>query len=45
MEVLQTGQAATGFLASGDTVRIDMTGPDGLSVFGAIDQAVLTTRD
>lgn len=45
MEVLQTRQAATGFLASGDTVRMDMTGPDGLSVFGAIDQTVLTAPD
>lgn len=44
-EVLTTGRAETGYLASGDTVRIEMTGRDGLSVFGAIEQAVHIATD
>jgi fumarylacetoacetate (FAA) hydrolase len=40
VEILQDGRAATGFLQVGDTVRIDMTGRDGASLFGAIEQEV-----
>ena len=40
MESLQDGQPSTPFMAYGDTVRIEMKGKDGGSVFGAIDQAV-----
>ena len=40
MESLQDGQPSTPFMAYGDTVRIEMKGKDGHSVFGAIDQAV-----
>lgn len=43
MEVLQTGQPATPYLSSGDCVRIEMTGRDGVTVFGAIDQTVHLT--
>ena len=39
-EALQTAAAMTGWMQFGDTVRIEMTGRDGLSVFGAIDQRV-----
>ena len=40
-EVLKGGEAKTPFLKFGDRVRIEMRGPDGESVFGAIDQAVV----
>ncbi|TXT40566.1 MAG: fumarylacetoacetate (FAA) hydrolase [Comamonadaceae bacterium] len=39
-ELAQNGQGKTSWLAQGDTVRIDMLGRDGQSVFGAIDQDV-----
>lgn len=45
MEVLQTGQPRTAYVASGDTVRIDMAGRDGLSVFGAIHQTAHVAND
>jgi fumarylacetoacetate (FAA) hydrolase len=40
VETLRDGQASTPFLAFGDTVRIEMIGRDGASVFGAIEQRV-----
>ncbi len=40
VETLRDGQASTPFLAFGDTVRIEMLGRDGVSVFGAIEQRV-----
>ena len=40
MEQLQDGAAKTGYLQPGDTVRIEMKGRDGQSVFGAIEQVV-----
>ncbi|TMN19062.1 fumarylacetoacetate hydrolase family protein [Pseudoxanthomonas sp. X-1] len=40
VEALRDGQASTPFLAFGDTVRIEMIGRDGASVFGAIEQRV-----
>jgi fumarylacetoacetate (FAA) hydrolase len=40
-EILKDGKAKTPFLKFGDRVRIEMLGPDGKSVFGAIDQAVV----
>ena len=39
-ETLRPGQAHSPYLRPGDTVRIEMKGLDGLSVFGAIEQAV-----
>jgi fumarylacetoacetate (FAA) hydrolase len=39
-ETLQRGAPSTPYLAVGDTVRIEMKGRDGLSVFGAIEQRV-----
>jgi fumarylacetoacetate (FAA) hydrolase len=39
-EASQTGAAQTPWLAAGDALQLDVTGPDGQSVFGAIAQAV-----
>jgi fumarylacetoacetate (FAA) hydrolase len=41
METLQDGQPSTGYMKFGDTIRIEMRGRDGQSVFGAIDQRVV----
>ncbi len=41
METLQDGQPATGYLKFGDTIRIEMKGRDGQSLFGAIEQEVV----
>ena len=40
MEILQDGKAKTQYMKSGDTIRMDMKGKNGHSVFGAIDQEV-----
>jgi fumarylacetoacetate (FAA) hydrolase len=42
MEILLDGQASTEFLKLEDTVRIEVKGKDGQSVFGAIEQQVGT---
>ena len=39
-ETIETGKPVTPFMKFGDTVRIEMTGPDGASVFGTIEQTV-----
>jgi fumarylacetoacetate (FAA) hydrolase len=39
-ETIEQGAPATPFLRFGDTVRIEMQGQDGSSIFGAIDQQV-----
>lgn len=41
IETIEHGEPRTGFMRHGDTIRIEMNGPDGQSVFGAIDQAVV----
>lgn len=41
METLQTGAPVTEFMKFGDTVHIEMKGPDGKSLFGAIEQEVV----
>jgi fumarylacetoacetate (FAA) hydrolase len=41
IEILRDGQASTEYLKSGDTVRIEVKGKDGQSVFGTIDQTVV----
>ncbi len=41
MEILQDGAAKTGYMKFGDTVKIEMKGRDGESVFGAIEQKVV----
>jgi len=40
IETIESGAASTPFLRLGDTVRIEMKGRDGQSVFGAIEQSV-----
>jgi fumarylacetoacetate (FAA) hydrolase len=39
-ETIEQGAPQTPYLRFGDTVRIEMTGADGASIFGAIDQEV-----
>ncbi|MDO8458155.1 MAG: fumarylacetoacetate hydrolase family protein [Burkholderiaceae bacterium] len=41
IETIQDGQATTGFMKFGDTIRIEVKGKDGQSVFGAIEQEVV----
>ena len=41
IETIQNGQPSTEFMKYGDTIRIDMKGADGHSVFGAIDQVIV----
>lgn len=41
IETIQDGQPVTGFMQYGDTIRIDMKGRDGQSVFGSIDQTIV----
>ena len=38
LEIFASGQAKTEYMQFGDSIRIEMKGRDGLSVFGAIDQ-------
>ena len=40
LETLERGEPKTPFLRFGDRIRIEMFGPDGASIFGAIDQEV-----
>jgi fumarylacetoacetate (FAA) hydrolase len=40
IETIEQGQPATAYMRFGDTIRIEMKGTDGQSLFGAIDQAV-----
>jgi len=41
IETIEHGAPRTPFLAFGDTVRIEMPGPPGASIFGAIEQQVV----
>ena len=41
METIQDGTATTEFMRFGDTIRLEMKGRDGVSVFGAIEQEVV----
>lgn len=41
IETIQSGQPHTAYMQFGDTIRIEMLGRDGQSVFGAIDQRVV----
>ncbi len=41
LEKLGTGELTTPFMKFGDTVRIEMLGKNGLSIFGAIEQKVV----
>ena len=40
IETILDGKASTDFMQFGDTIRIEMKGKDGQSVFGAIDQTI-----
>lgn len=44
LEILATGKATTPFMKPGDRVRIEMFNKNGLSLFGAIDQPVVTLK-
>ncbi len=41
IETIQDGEPKTGFMRFGDTIRIEMKGKDGQSIFGAIDQTIV----
>ena len=41
IETIQDGQPSTEFMRYGDTIRIEMKGLDGRSLFGAIDQEIV----
>ncbi len=43
IETIESGAPKTGFMQYGDTIRIEMKGADGMSVFGAIEQRVVAT--
>jgi fumarylacetoacetate (FAA) hydrolase len=40
IETIETGAPQTAFMRFGDTIRLEMLGSDGTSLFGAIEQAV-----
>ena len=40
IETILDGKPSTGYMQFGDTIRIEMKGRDGLSVFGAIEQRI-----
>ncbi|MCZ4316434.1 fumarylacetoacetate hydrolase family protein [Comamonadaceae bacterium G21597-S1] len=40
IETIQDGKPSTAFMQYGDTIRIEMKGRDGQSLFGAIDQRI-----
>lgn len=41
METILDGKPSTDFMKFGDTIRIEMKGQDGQSIFGAIDQRIV----
>ena len=41
IETIEGGAPKTAFMQHGDTIRIEMKGADGMSLFGAIDQKVV----
>ncbi|MGJ7582241.1 fumarylacetoacetate hydrolase family protein [Variovorax sp. RHLX14] len=45
IETIQDGKPATEFMKFGDTARIEMKGLDGKSVFGAIEQEVVSSSN
>ena len=40
IETIQDGKPSTEFMKYGDTIRIEVKGKDGASIFGAIDQSI-----
>lgn len=45
METIQDGAPKTGYMKMGDTIRIEMKGKNGDSVFGAIEQEVTASEE
>jgi fumarylacetoacetate (FAA) hydrolase len=45
IETILDGKASTDFMQFGDTVRIEIKGKDGLSMFGAIDQTIAPLKE
>jgi len=45
VETIEHGAPRTAFMQFGDTIRLEMLGLDGLSLFGAIDQRVAPLHD
>lgn len=45
VEIIETGEATTEFMKSGDQVRIEMKNEDGQSVFGAIEQTFMPSEN
>ncbi|HEX2011805.1 MAG TPA: fumarylacetoacetate hydrolase family protein, partial [Roseateles sp.] len=45
IETLEQGEPKTGFMKFGDSIRIEMKGLDGQSLFGAIDQDVVPLHE
>ncbi|MEL4180067.1 fumarylacetoacetate hydrolase family protein [Roseateles sp. PN1] len=45
IETIEGGAPKTEFMKFGDSIRIDMKGRDGLSMFGAIDQDVVSLHE
>ena len=45
IETIQEGQPSTDYMKFGDTIRIEMKGKNGQSLFGAIDQAIAPLHD
>lgn len=45
IETIESGEAKTEYMKFGDSIRIEMKGRDGLSVFGAIDQDVVSLHE
>jgi len=45
IETIEGGAPKTEFMRFGDSIRIEMKGRDGLSIFGAIDQEVLSCSE
>lgn len=43
IETIESGAPKTGYMRHGDTIRIEMKGRDGQSLFGAIEQKVVPT--
>ena len=42
VETIARGSPKTPLMQVGDSIRIEMKGPDGLSIFGAIDQKMMS---
>jgi fumarylacetoacetate (FAA) hydrolase len=45
IETIESGAPKTSFMQFGDTVRIEMHGSDGQSIFGTIDQSIVRYED